>query len=89
MKTKWALTCIILYSILPAEEDFCYSLETQNRSYYGIGDTLSIVDQNRLFPVCNGNENYSTGDQFKFADYNGNLNGGDYKITVISMNATW
>ena len=59
------------------------------RSIYDIGDTLSIEDQNRLFPVCNGSGNYSTGDSFKFSDLNGNINGGDYKITVISMNATW
>jgi len=60
-----------------------------NRSIYSVGDTLSIEDQNILFPVCNGSDNYSTGDSFSFSDLNGDLNGGDYKITIISMNATW
>ena len=60
-----------------------------SRSIYSPGDTLSIDDQNMLFPVCNGANDYSTGDSFSFSDLNGNLNGGDYKITIISMNATW
>jgi len=60
-----------------------------NRSIYSPGDTLSIDDQNMLFPICNGANNYSTGDSFSFSDLNGNLNGGDYKISIISMNATW
>ena len=59
------------------------------RSIYDIGDTLSLEDQNRLFPVCNGSGEYSTGDFFSFSDLNGHTNGGDYKVTVISMNATW
>ena len=59
------------------------------RSYYEIGDTLTFEDQNLLFPVCNGSGDYSTGDSFKLSDLNGNENDGDYKITLISMNATW
>ena len=53
-----------------------------NRSLYNPGDTLSIDDQNMLFPICNGANNYSTGDSFSFSDQIG-------KITLISMNATW
>ena len=60
-----------------------------DRSLYSIGDTLSIDDQNMLFPICNGSGDYSTGDSFSFSDLNGSLNGGEYKITIISMNATW
>ena len=60
-----------------------------SRSIYSPGDTLSIDDQNILFPVCNGANDYSTGDSFSFSDLNGNLNGGEHKITIISMNATW
>ena len=60
-----------------------------NRSIYDIGDTLTIEDQSILFSVCNGSGDYSTGDFFSFADLNGDLNGGDYNITLISMNATW
>ena len=50
---------------------------------------FSIEDQEILFPVCSGSGDYSTGDSFSFSDLNGDLNGGDYKITLISMNATW
>lgn len=65
-------------------------IENSNlRSYYEIGDTLTFEDQNLLFPVCNGSGDYSTGDSFKLSDLNGNVNDGDYKITLISMNATW
>ena len=60
-----------------------------DRSIYEIGDTLSIEDQNILFPVCNGSGDYSTSDFFSFSDLNGDINGGEYKITIISMNATW
>ena len=60
-----------------------------NRSIYNIGDTLTIDDQNMLFPICNGSNDYVTGDSFSFSDLNGDLNGGDYKLTIISMNATW
>ena len=60
-----------------------------NRSIYEVGDTLSIEDQNILFPVCNGSGDYSTGEFFSFSDLNGDINDGEYKITVISMNATW
>ncbi len=54
----------------------------KSRSFYNPGDTLSIEDQNMLFPVCNGSDGYNTGDSFSFSDLNG-------KITLISMNATW
>ena len=60
-----------------------------NRSIYDIGDTLTIEDQNILFPVCNGAGDYSTGDFFSFSDLNGDINGGEYKAAIISMNATW
>ena len=63
--------------------------QVMNRSIYSVGDTLSIEDQNILFPVCNGSGNYSTGDSFSFSDLDGDLNDEDYKITIISMNATW
>ena len=72
--------------------NFCLkenSSEYNLRTVYSIGDTLSIEDQNTLYPVCNGSGDYETSDSFSFADLNGDLNGGDYKITLISMNATW
>ena len=65
------------------------SFSSNLRSIYNIGDTLTVEDQSRLYPVCNGSGAYETGDSFSFSDLNGSVNGGDYKITVISMNATW
>ena len=53
---------------------------------YDIGETMSIEDQNLEFDFCYGQYPSET---FKFADLNGSLNGGDYKITLVRMNATW
>ena len=82
---------ILFFTSLYSQITHCptENLIMENRSIYSIGDTLSFEDQNLLFPVCNGSGNYSTGDTFSFSDLNGDLNGGDYKITIISMNATW
>ena len=82
------LFILLTSSLFP--QSFCpIDNQIMNRSLYSIGDTISIEDQNILFPVCNGSGNYSTGDSFSFSDLDGDLNGGDYKITLISMNATW
>ncbi len=84
------LSLLLLIASLIAQENSCVSDNSViNRSYYSVGDTLSIEDQAILFPVCNGSDNYLTGDSFSFSDFNGSQNGGDYKITLISMNATW
>ena len=84
------LLFLILLTSSLFSKSFCpVDNQVMNRSLYSIGDTLSIQDQNMLFPVCNGSGNYSTGDSFSFSDLNGDLNGGDYKITLISMNDTW
>ena len=84
---------LLLFILLTSSlfsQPFCpIDNQIMNRSLYSIGDTISIEDQNILFPVCNGSGNYSTGDSFSFSDLDGDLNGGDYKITLISMNATW
>ena len=72
--------------------NFCFpesSYQYHLRTEYDVGDTLTVEDQNVLYPVCNGSGDYQTGDFFSFADMNGDVNGGDYKITLISMNATW
>ena len=81
---------ILFPSYLFSQSTYC-PVENQlnTRSIYNVGDTLSIEDQNMLFPVCNGSGSYSTGDSFSFSDLNGDLNGGDHKLTIISMNATW
>jgi len=56
---------------------------------YSVGDTVSIIDQNIEFNVCHGDENYHVGENFSLANLNGLTNGGEYKVTLISMNATW
>jgi len=60
-----------------------------NRATYSIGDTLTLEDQNLQYNVCHSDYNYDVGDIFSFSDHNGDLNGGNYKIFLISMNATW
>ena len=81
---------LLLLSFLYSEFSYCpIENNISSRSLYNVGDTLSIEDQTRLFPVCNGSGEYSTGDSFSFSDSNGEVNGGNYKITLISMNATW
>tara|TARA_B100000959_G_scaffold244864_1_gene269103 strand:+ start:157 stop:420 length:264 start_codon:yes stop_codon:yes gene_type:complete len=86
---KFIYSLILIIFLFSQETDCLTESFTINRSIYSIGDTLSIDDQSILFPVCNGNDDYSTGNSFSFSDLNGDLNGGDYKITIISMNATW
>ena len=84
------ISLILIASFLFSQNENCL-IENQisSRTVYSIGDTLSIEDQNRIFPVCNGSGDYLNGDSFSFSDLNGDLNGGDYKVTLISMNATW
>ena len=86
---KFIFSLLFITSLFSQEINCPTENSLMNRSVYSIGDTLSIEDQNILFPVCNGADDYSTGDSFSFSDLNGDLNGGEYKITVISMNATW
>ena len=62
---------------------------SNHRSYYSVGDTLSSEDQNLEYNVCHSDGNYEIEDNFSFSDYNGAVNGGDYRVSLISMNATW
>jgi hypothetical protein len=83
---------LILVSFSFSQSENCVASDSQpmdSRSIYSIGDTLSVEDQSTIYDVCNGNGDYQTGDSFSFIDLNGSQNGGDYKITLISMNATW
>jgi hypothetical protein len=56
---------------------------------YCAGDQVSISHQNISHEVCAGVEGYPTGSEFKLADYNGELNGGNYHIILIDMSASW
>ena len=86
---KFIFSLLFITSLFSQEINCPTENSIMSRSIYSIGDTLSIDDQNILFPVCNGANDYSTGDFFSFSDLNGNLNGGEHKISIISMNATW
>ena len=55
-------------------------------SFYQIGDAMSDEDQNIEYDICYGEY---IEEVFKFADINGAMNGGDYKIAVIGLSATW
>lgn len=56
---------------------------------YCAGDQISLTDQNAVQMVGAGYEDYAVGDDFYLADYNGELNGGDYAILFIEMSASW
>ena len=56
---------------------------------YCAGDQVSTAHQNISHEVCAGIEDYPTGSEFKLADYNGELNGGNYHIKFIDMSASW
>ena len=56
---------------------------------YCAGDQISVSHQNQDHEVCAGYEEYESGDTFKLADYNGDLNGGNYHIIFIDMSASW
>ena len=50
---------------------------------YEIGDTMTVADQYFEYDVCYGEYPEEV---FKFADINGAINGGDYKV---GLSATW
>ena len=65
----------------------CFSLIAAQT--YCAGDQISLVHQNQSQAVCAGTEEYNAGDEFKLADWNGDLNGGNYHIIFIDMGASW
>jgi len=80
---------ITISSLIICQDNCILNDSISARSLYNIGDYISEEDQITSYPVCNGSGDYNTGDDFSFSDLNGDLNGGDYKISIISMNATW
>ena len=88
---------ILYVSIISAENDRCLLSDFPSddlsvftsRSYYDIGDTLSIEDLQRPYNVCHSDNSYLVGETFTFNDFNGHENGGNFNIIIISMNATW
>tara|TARA_Y100000590_G_scaffold469920_1_gene660700 strand:+ start:3143 stop:3370 length:228 start_codon:yes stop_codon:yes gene_type:complete len=74
---------LYIFSFLFSIITICY---TQT---YCAGDYISIEDQNASQVVGAGYGDYDTGDTFYLADYNGELNGGNYSIIFIDMSASW
>jgi hypothetical protein len=56
---------------------------------YCAGEQVSIAHQNEGHEVGAGADGYATGDSFSLADYNGDLNGGQYHVILIDMSASW
>ena len=80
MKNLFFLWLIMAISIV-----FSYQKINTTRINYSVGDTLTLEDQNRIFNICFSD--LDSADTFKFSDKNGNLNGGDYKIFLISCSS--
>ena len=57
---------------------------------YEVGETISVAHQNQDFPICYAPELDPNDDGiFNFAEYNGDLNGGQYYVIFLEMMATW
>ena len=55
---------------------------------YTTGQTVSVADQNVTLDSCDPSSDYY-GQGFKLADWNGDLNGGNYKVIWLEMSASW
>ena len=59
-------------------------------STYNVGDKINMGHQNMEFDICYGSDLDPNGDGvFQLAELNGDLNGGNYYVTVIEMSASW
>ena len=58
-------------------------------STYDIGDIVSNEDQSIEKNTCYAGNGYDVGENWKLADWNGALNGGNYNVIFIDMAATW
>ena len=57
---------------------------------YVVGETLSLAHQNNELPICYAEElDLDNDGVFSFAEYNGDLNGGQYFVMLIDLSATW
>jgi len=66
-----------------------FAVNVLSAQTYCAGDQISIGDQNLTHTVGAATEEYNIGDEFKLADWNGDLNGGNYHIIFIDMSASW
>jgi len=54
--------------------------------FYEVGDTVSLADQSIEYDVCSGD--YDS-EQLKLSDFNGEINGAGYMVTLLLIQATW
>ena len=55
---------------------------------YNVGQTVSTSDQNVTLEGCATNSDYY-GEEVKLADWNGDVNGGEYHVIWLEMSASW
>tara|TARA_B100000029_G_scaffold339447_1_gene331659 strand:+ start:94 stop:309 length:216 start_codon:yes stop_codon:yes gene_type:complete len=65
---------------------FTIILNTAFSAVYDTGETVSNSHQNINFPVCYGD--YPS-NNLKLADFNGDVNGGEYNVIFIDISASW
>ena len=59
-------------------------------STYNVGDQISLGHQNAEHEICYGSElDLNNDGVFQLAEINGNLNGGNYYVSLIKMSASW
>ena len=74
----------MIYSLMFILISFCFN------ATYSVGDNINIGHQNMEFDICHGSDLDPNGDGvFQLVELNGDLNGGDYYVTVIEMSASW
>ena len=57
---------------------------------YEVGETISMGHQDMEFEICYASELDPNNDGiFQFAEYNGDLNGGQYYVIFLEMMASW
>jgi len=71
------LLTIVLFITFIYTQDYC------------AGDQISLDHQNAEHVVGAGTEEYSDSSMFKLADWNGELNGGEYHVIFVDMSASW
>ena len=71
------LLTIVLFITFIYTQDYC------------AGDQISLDHQNAEHVVGAGTDEYSDSSMFKLADWNGELNGGEYHVVFVDMSASW
>jgi len=56
---------------------------------YGVGETVTMEDQNIPKPTCYAGNGYNVPDSWSLADWNGAINGDNYNVIFIDMSASW